>query len=365
MAELAALPLCRVEAFVADEDDGSALLKILIELGYESDTGGIAITVMNLPRWYRFATAKSSVLRQSKLAKLLLWRKRLKRGDALIAAERTSTIIARMPGKCPPMIHIPHGAGDRSKGFERRIALFDYVIVGGAKDRERMIGLGLVAADHCFVSGYVKLSGVLKINAHIKQPRLPMFDGERPVILYNPHFDPRLSSWHLYGKNIAEKIAQDGRFNLIIAPHVRLFEHASPNVIQEVTALAIPGRIFVDPGSERSMDMSYTTAADIYLGDVSSQVYEFLFRPRPCVFVNSHKAEWAGNPDYLMWTAGEVIDSVDALLPALAAAQDRHQHYNRVQQKLVKDAFGDAPVNAAANAAAIILRLIARPANAA
>lgn len=29
--------------------------------------------------------------------------------------------------------------------------------------------------------------------------------------------------------------------------------------------------------------MTYTPAADIYLGDVSSQSYEFLLDPRPCL----------------------------------------------------------------------------------
>ena len=37
-----------------------------------------------------------------------------------------------------------------------------------------------------------------------------------------------------------------------------------------------------DPGSPASTDMTYTRAADIYLGDVSSQVYEFIAEPRPC-----------------------------------------------------------------------------------
>ena len=32
--------------------------------------------------------------------------------------------------------------------------------------------------------------------------------------------------------------------------------------------------------------MTYTKQADIYLGDVSSQVYEFMLKPRPCIFFN-------------------------------------------------------------------------------
>ena len=38
--------------------------------------------------------------------------------------------------------------------------------------------------------------------------------------------------------------------------------------------------------------MAYTQRADIYLGDVSSQVYEFLLNPRPCVFLNPRRFDW-------------------------------------------------------------------------
>ncbi len=47
--------------------------------------------------------------------------------------------------------------------------------------------------------------------------------------------------------------------------------------------------------------MSYTTAADIYLGDVSSQVYEFLYEPRPCLFLNSHEFAWKSDPNFAHW----------------------------------------------------------------
>ena len=38
----------------------------------------------------------------------------------------------------------------------------------------------------------------------------------------------------------------------------------------------------------------YVRAASLYIGDASSQVYEFLERPRPCIFVNCHGVEWRG-----------------------------------------------------------------------
>ena len=40
--------------------------------------------------------------------------------------------------------------------------------------------------------------------------------------------------------------------------------------------------------------MSYLSA-DVYLGDVSSQVYEFIYKPRPCLFLNSNEIEWTND----------------------------------------------------------------------
>ncbi len=363
MAELSQANCYKIAAFVSGEQDRHALQMILADLGCPQTNSNFKIIVMKLPKWYQQVTRFSAELGNSKSLRLLFWQKRLKASDTIIAAERTSTILRRFPGKCPTMIHIPHGAGDRKKGFERRISLFDYVIVGGNKDRNRMIGMQLVTPENCFVSGYVKLSGVIKIQSTKLGTEAPIFDNDRPVILYNPHFDATLSSWHRYGADVIDEITRDGRFNLIVAPHVRLFEKATQSERSAVLAKAVPGQVLIDLGSDRSMDMSYTFAADIYLGDVSSQVYEFMFRPRPCIFFNSHNAQWRGNADYLMWSAGKVISDLGELLPALSSAQAAHIDFAPIQRKLVADAFGDVDGNGAKNAAQIVMQITARLAN--
>ncbi len=353
-----------VTAYTVSDDDSRMLKKILIDLSDSKTADQIGIIPMRLPRWWQMATRWNPKLQISKLAKLLYWARALRSGDALVSAERTSTILRRIPGKQSVMIHIPHGAGDRSKGFELRIKLFDYVIVGGKKDRNRMIDMQLVAPENCFVSGYVKLAGVLALHRNQQPNRKPIFENDRLVILYNPHFDEKLSSWHQFGVQIIDEIKRDGRFNLIVAPHVRLFAGASDVSLHKLNALADADNVYVDAGSERSMDMSYTLAADIYLGDVSSQVYEFMFRPRPCVFINSHGATWENNPDYLMWTAGQVISAMAELMPALANCQGMQKDFASIQHNLVADAFGDVDGNGAVNAAQIIMQIIQPPASA-
>jgi hypothetical protein len=76
--------------------------------------------------------------------------------------------------------------------------------------------------------------------------------------------------------------------------------------------------MLIDTGSAASLDMTYTDAADIYLGDASSQVYEFIRRPRPCFFLNPRGLAWQGDPDFAHWRAGTVLTSVDELDAALA-----------------------------------------------
>jgi hypothetical protein len=78
--------------------------------------------------------------------------------------------------------------------------------------------------------------------------------------------------------------------------------------------------------------MTYTQGADVYLGDVSSQIAEFMVRPRPCLFINSHGAKWQGNPDYLFWELGPVIDSVDGLGHALRDAVNGHAAWRERQR---------------------------------
>src|SRR3546814_11439548 len=77
----------------------------------------------------------------------------------------------------------------------------------------------------------------------------------------------------------------------------------------------------IDLGSVRSIDMSYTMAADIYLGDVSSQLSEFMLKPRPCLFLNPRGTNWKNDANYLSWTLGPVIPGTEELEKGIEEAQ--------------------------------------------
>ncbi len=259
--------------------------------------------------------------------------------DAIVAPETTTALLRTHLGvRRPALIYLPHGAGDRAVGFRAVTGRFDLVLLAGEKVRDRMLAAGIVRPDGHAVVGYPKFDTV-ELDA---RPRL--FEGDRPAVLYNPHPDPRLSSWWRWGEAVLDWFSGQDRYDLVFAPHVMLFGkrlHASVEHARLRWRRALPARfsgrprLLIDTGSARSVDMTYTLGADIYLGDASSQVYEFLVRPRPCVFLNAAGAAWRSDPDFAHWRLGQVVDS----LAGLPAALDRAASVQPGFEPAQRDAF--------------------------
>ena len=100
--------------------------------------------------------------------------------------------------------------------------------------------------------------------------------------------------------------------------------------------------------------MTYTRQADIYLGDVSSQIYEFLQTPRPCIFLNAHHVDWQDDVNFTQWKTGQVIDDVKALSAALQNAIPLQEIYRPVQEALFAYTFNITPEPSANRAARAI-----------
>lgn len=285
--------------------------------------------------------------------------------DALVVPETTTTMLkTRFHMQQPRLIFCPHGAGDRSISVSPDIAHFDYVLLPGEKTRERMLAGGVIRADDHAVVGYPKF------DAPHLATRTSFFDNDRPTVLYNPHFDPLLSSWHDFGRQVLDYFAGQQTYNLIFAPHVMLFqrrvlasvEHRKFRFRQEIPArFRQLDHIRIDTGSEHSVDMSYTRNSDIYLGDVSSQVYEFIQHPRPAIFLNSHQAQWRDDPSYAFWHFGQVIRDMEQLPHALDQAFPLSDEYRRLQASAFEQTFSiDRQKPSACRAAEAIVAYLAR-----
>ena len=254
---------------------------------------------------------------------LLANSRKMRRCKAMLVAERTSVILTYLPGRQPLYVRVTHGVGDREKGFNKRARAYDHFIVAGRKYAERFVETGIARPEQISVGGYIKIPALRTM----KGERAPLFDNQRPVIVYNAHFDPKVSSWNRDARKLIETILADGRYNLVVAPHIRLFDRATVERRKKWLAYAEPGHCIVDLGSAASTNMRYIDGADLYLGDASSQVYEFIAEPRPVLFVNSHKVTWRALESHRHWHFGEVIDDAGAIIAAIDRAMARPRRF--------------------------------------
>jgi CDP-glycerol glycerophosphotransferase (TagB/SpsB family) len=190
----------------------------------------------------------------------------------------------------------------------------------------------------------------------------PSFAERRPTVLYNPHFERSLSSWQGMGRQVLEFFRASRDYNLIFAPHVVLYQRGLRHGARPLGRYRHRPNMLIDTGSLAGIDMTYTLAADIYLGDVSSQVYEFLWRPRPCLFLDAHGVDgWAQDPNYRFWHTGQVLRDPADLAPALARADRLQPDYAEAQRQLFAETFDVQAVPASIRAADAIAEFYGLP----
>jgi hypothetical protein len=263
--------------------------------------------------------------------------------EVLVVAEKTSLLLKTRYGLDKlRIVHTRHGAGDRAIGFDPASRKFDHVLASGRKIADRLITEAGVDPTAISIVGYPKFDIVPPPK------RLPFQANGKPTVLYNPHGSPHLSSWYAEGRAVLEYFRNNPDYNLIFAPHVMLFARPVTVTIDKFR-IAVPGRIppairqapniHIDLGSPACTDMTYTNAADIYLGDASSQVYEFLREPRPCIFLDPYRLDQEHDANFAHWRTGEVINSASQLGAALGRAQETHSRYAPVQNALFEYSF--------------------------
>lgn len=278
----------------------------------------------------------------------LFFSRRYFRGfEAIIVPEATSLQLRNMGVRTPRMIWTGHGAGDRAIGFAQHLRKFDYLLVPGRKVEDRMLKSGIIRPGFYHRGTYAKFDLVRRMHAR----RQPLFNNNRPTVLYNPHFVQRFSSWKAMGRDLLDFFARQEQYNVIFAPHFRLFDNNRDEGEALKRDYASVPHLLIDPGSQRSIDMTYTMGADLYLGDVSSQVAEFMIKPRPCLFLNAHQADWQNNPNYQSWTLGPVTDNIARPAEDIVKAFETHSRFLEIQRQYVLETFetlGEQPTAPAA-----------------
>ena len=329
--------------------------------------------------WNDLSLARVSNLLLSPFDRLFPARRlaRLRTNDALfesvrmiVSTERTCLRVRRrlrkrMGEAAPLFAYVPHGSGDRNVAYHPELAQFDVKLVSGQKLIDEMVARGIARPEQCHLIGYPKFDAVDVTR------RERFFENDRPTFVYNPHFDPVLSSWYDHGPALLRRFAAlEGQYNLIFAPHVMLFRktlHASPEYRTarrrpEIPQEALSAKnILIDTDSERLFDMSYTLSADGYIGDMSSQVYEFLLRRRPVFFIDTHSADRPEEaPNRAFWANGPVVTSLDELFEFLPNHDRIGEEYRDAQDRLFSYTIDDQPGRRSVDRAADILDQIAR-----
>lgn len=314
-----------------------------------------------LPTW---AELFNSVVRYfmpfRRIAQLYFNKDLFAKFDALIVPETTTALLKTKLGlKGVKLIYTQHGAGDAAIGFKPIIRAYDFVLASGEKVRDRLLSLGCITKQGHAVIGYPKFD--LITQSGVTKPKL--FANDNPVILYNPHCNPNLSSWYDWKDDLLDFFVDNPQYNLIVAPHVMLFQrriHISLGGGKIRWRSDIPikylkcSNIRFDLGGTACIDMTYTLAADIYMGDVSSQIYEFMIRARPCIFLNPHNIAWQDSDDFTHWNYGQVINAIEDMGSCIEQAESSFSHYRPIQEAGFKKTFNLNAVSSSVRAAQAI-----------
>lgn len=288
------------------------------------------------------------------------------RFDAIVAPETTTALLKTKFGlEGVKLIYTQHGAGDAAIGFKPIIRAYDFVLASGVKVRDRLLSMHCITQQGHAVIGYPKFD--LIAQSATKKPKL--FANENPVIFYNPHCNPNLSSWFDWGDDVLDFFAANPQYNLIVAPHVMLFQrriHISLDGGKIRWRRDIPAKylkcsnIRFDLGGTACLDMTYALAADIYMGDVSSQIYEFMIHARPCFFLNPQGIEWQGNDNFTHWHYGQVISDIADLGSNLERAETDFAKYKPVQEVGFAKTFDLGEISSSVRAAEAIPEFLYR-----
>lgn len=145
---------------------------------------------------------------------------RLSSFDALVAPEKFFLYLKSFPGfRDVKFIGVRHGAGDRPMpALNKGEAKFDGLLVPGRAYFDRY--KDQIPDGCCEIVGYPKFEVIERTRPEV--PRL--FPNDLPTVLYAPHFNPEQSSWLGAGRDVLAFFAERDDYNLIFAPHIRLFQ---------------------------------------------------------------------------------------------------------------------------------------------
>ena len=252
----------------------------------------------------------------------------LKNFDAVVFTDYNHHKLLKAKNKLASgikFIKLPHGIAGRKYVYKKDLLDFDFHLIFGQFYANELKKRKLLTAHK--VIGYPKLETVKKLN------KQPVFENTKPTVIYNPHFTTPFSSWHKFGQEILDYFYHQNQYNLIFAPHINLFNKRGGSDKSSIPEKFYNAQhIHIDLGSIDSVNMRYTLNADIYLGDVSSQVFEFILQPRPVIFINANQVDYQNDIGYRLWQTGNVISELSNFEEVLQNSQKNFKNFKPIQK---------------------------------
>ena len=254
----------------------------------------------------------------------------------------------------PKFIYQYHGCGEREYGFDPLLTRYDKILIPGNYHKERLVKEDIADANKTKIVGWPKLD----LTEIVKRKNIKLFKNNKPTVLYTPHWELTLGSYKKWGEAILDYFYNQNYYNLIFAPHI-LIRHCKwrYGYNTRLNKYRKAEHILIDFSSLKSIDMTYLHYADIYLGDVSSLIYEWIaIKPRPCLFLNAHNVNWKTDVNYRFWHCGQIVNNMNTLHDSIKSAIS-NSSYLAVQKKFLKELISQSEIKSSIRAAEAILKL--------
>ncbi|MBN2756597.1 MAG: hypothetical protein JXR51_05410 [Bacteroidales bacterium] len=265
-------------------------------------------------------------------------KRRLLEYDALVFTDYNADYLMkkRAHRKRPKFIHRFHGSGGhRGHSLQEKANMFDLLLISGQKFYGRLKENNFLKNNQGKIVGLAKFD-ITGIESKDKQ----LFNNKNTTFIYNPHFSKDETSWYIDGQKVLEFFYNHEEYNLIFAPHINLFTvKRTKNTLDINEKYHNTDNIIIDTDSVNLVNMTYTLNADAYIGDVSGQLNEFLIKPRPCIFINSHQVDWKNNENYNQWRAGQVIENTNNFEEVLKKAFELQPEFEDIQKEIFADNY--------------------------
>ena len=234
------------------------------------------------------------------------------------------------------VIFTRHGTGDGKFTFNKSLFEYDCVFIPSKKMYDQFREMSILDNLKNYLQiDYCKFDYLF----YYPEKNLKIFNNNLPIILYNPHYNKKISSFYKDAENIVNAILESKKYNIILSPHPLVNKWHFFDRIK----LHFPKseRLYKDWSSIHKVNFDYMKIADIYLGDVSSSIYEWLYFDKPMIFYNSHNIVWKNNPYYRFWNLGNIAANPEELLVYLDKSINISDSFAKIRKETKEYVFGD------------------------